>query len=104
MEKGLGRKIVATPSITQLAKDLEKVSCNHLVGREVIEQQIIDLARGKLDSSYCQNWDRCDNGWGKCTPDKKMWLEKIHEMRLDKVLTVAERKVLADLKVDVKIK
>ncbi len=43
------------PSITQLSRQMEKIDCSHLVGREVIEQQIVDLARGKLDASYCQN-------------------------------------------------
>jgi len=104
MEKNFGKKASPTPSIAKLARELEKVTCNHLVGREVIEQQIVDLARGKLDASYCQNWERCDNGWGKCTPDNKQWLEKIHELRMDKVLTSAERKILAQLQVDAKVK
>jgi hypothetical protein len=104
MERDMRKKISSTPSIAKLARDLEKVTCNHLVGREVIEQQIVDLARGKMDASYCQNWERCDNGWGKCTPDNKLWLEKIHELRIDKVLTAAERKILANLKMDARVK
>jgi hypothetical protein len=104
MERDIRKKVSPAPSISKLARDLEKVSCNHLVGREVIEQQIIDLARGKLDASYCQNWDRCDNGWGKCTPDNKEWMGKIRELKIDKVLTATERKILADLQVSAKIK
>lgn len=104
MEKKARRRVSAAPTISKLARDLEKVTCNHLVGREVIEQQIVDLARGKLDKSYCQNWERCDNGWGKCTPDNRLWLEKIRELQADKVLTASEKKILASLRIDAKVK
>ena len=93
------RRRSRAPSITQLARKLERIDCSHLVGREVIEQQIVDLARGKLDASYCQNWDRCGNGWGKCSPDAKAWVEKIRELELHKVLTPAELRVLKNLKI-----
>ncbi len=104
MEKRIRTKAALTPTISQLARDLQKVSCDHLVGRAVIEQQIVDLARGKLDASYCQNWERCENGWGKCTPDTKRWMDSIRKLGVDKVLTAAEKRVLADLKINAKIK
>jgi hypothetical protein len=88
------------PSITQLSQQMEKIDCDHLVGREVIEQQIADLVRGKLDGSYCQNWGRCGNGWGKCTPDTKAWLARIKKLDMNKVLTPAELKVVEKLKMD----
>ena len=93
------RRRSRAPSIVQLSRQLEKIDCSHLVGREVIEQQIVDLARGKLDASYCQNWDRCGNGWGKCSPDPKAWIEKIRDLELYKVLTPAELRVLNNLKI-----
>lgn len=97
-------KAAVAPTIAQLGKDLAKLDCDHLVGRKVLEQQIVDLARGKMDASYCQNWDRCENGWGKCTPDSRRWMEEIRKVGLDKVLTVAEREVLAKLKIDAKVR
>ncbi|MCP3941034.1 MAG: hypothetical protein GY710_06075 [Desulfobacteraceae bacterium] len=87
------------PSISQLSQQMEKIDCSHLVGKQVIEQQIVDLVRGKLDASYCQNWGRCGNGWGKCTPDTKAWIEKIKDLDIYKVLTPAERKVVEKLKI-----
>ena len=93
------RRRSRAPSIVQLSRQLEKIDCSHLVGREVIEQQIVDLARGKIDASYCQNWDRCGNGWGKCSPDPKAWIEKIRDLELYKVLTPAELRVLKNLKI-----
>ncbi len=87
------------PSISQLSKQLEKIDCSHLVGRNVIEQQIVDLARGKLDASYCQNWDRCGNGWGKCTPDTRAWVERIKDLEIYKVLTPAEFEIVKNLKI-----
>jgi hypothetical protein len=86
------------PSIAQLSRQLDKIDCTHLVGREVIEQQIVDLARGKLDNSYCQNWGRCGNGWGKCTPDTRAWMEKIREFDIYKELTPAELRIVKNLK------
>ena len=88
-----------TPSIVQLSRQMEKIDCSHLVGREVIEQQIVDLVRGKLDASYCQNWGRCGNGWGKCTPDTKAWMERVRDLDIYKALTPAELKILKNLKV-----
>jgi len=87
------------PSITQLARQMEKIDCDHMVGREVIEQQIVDLVRGKLDASYCQNWDRCGNGWGKCSPDTRAWVEKIKDLDIYKVLTPVEFKIVQNLKI-----
>ena len=87
------------PSITQLSRQMEKIDCSHLVGREVIEQQIVDLARGKLDASYCQNWDRCGNGWGKCSPDTRAWMERIRDLDIYKALTPAEFKIVKNLKI-----
>ena len=87
------------PSIVQLSRQMEKIDCSHLVGREVIEQQIVDLVRGKLDASYCQNWGRCGNGWGKCTPDTKAWVERVRDFDIYKALTPAELKILKNLKV-----
>ncbi len=91
------------PSITQLSRQMEKLDCYHLVGKEVIEQQIVDLVRGKLDASYCQNWDRCGNGWGKCSPDTRAWIERIRELDIYKVLTPAELKIVENLKTGRKI-
>lgn len=87
------------PSITQLSRRMEKIDCSHLVGREVIEQQIVDLARGKLDASYCQNWGRCGNGWGKCSPDLKAWMERTKDLDIYKALTPAEFKIVKNLKI-----
>ena len=87
------------PSIAQLSRQMEKIDCYHLVGREVIEQQIVDLVRGKLDASYCQNWDRCGNGWGKCSPDTRVWMERIRDIDIYKVLTPAELKIVENLKI-----
>ncbi len=86
------------PSISQLSRQLDKINCSHLVGKEVIEQQIVDLARGKLDASYCQNWERCGNGWGKCTPDNRDWMRQVSKLDLDHVLTPSEIKILRGLK------
>ncbi len=86
------------PSIAQLSRQLDKIDCSHLVGKEVIEQQIVDLARGKLDASYCQNWERCGNGWGKCTPDNREWMRQVSRLDLDHVLTPSEIKILRGLK------
>lgn len=86
------------PSIAQLSKQLDKLDCAHLVGKEVIEQQIVDLARGKTDASYCQNWERCGNGWGKCTPDNKEWIRQISKLDMVSVLTPGEIKILKGLK------
>ncbi len=91
------------PSITQLSRQMKKLDCYHLVGKEVIEQQIVDLVRGKLDASYCQNWDRCGNGWGKCSPDTRAWIERIRELDIYKVLTPAELKIVENLKIGRKI-
>ena len=87
------------PSITQLSRKMEKIDCSHLVGREVIEQQIVDLVRGKLDASYCQNWGRCGNGWGKCSPDTKAWIERIRDLDIYKALTPAEFEIVKNLKI-----
>ena len=87
------------PSISQLSRKMEKIDCSHLVGRKVIEQQIVDLARGKLDASYCQNWGRCGNGWGKCSPDTRVWMERIRDLDIYKALTPAEIKIVENLKI-----
>lgn len=87
-----------TPTIAQLSKQLDKIDCSHLVGKEVIEQQIVDLARGKTDASYCQNWERCGNGWGKCTPDNKDWMRQVSKLDMVSVLTPTEIKILKGLK------
>ncbi|MCK5655309.1 MAG: hypothetical protein KAI03_03320 [Candidatus Aureabacteria bacterium] len=97
------KKIQAkAPSIAQLGQQMKNIDCSHLVGKEVIEQQISDLVRGKLDASYCQNWSRCGNGWGKCSPDSKAWIEKIRKLDLDKVLSPAELKIVKNLKISKK--
>lgn len=89
----------AAPSISQLARKRAKYSCDHLMGREVIEKQIAELAVGRIAKDYCQNWDRCpDNDWGKCSPDVTQWIRKIESSEYRKVFTEAEIKVVSELK------
>lgn len=88
-----------TPKITDLAKQLGKMKCDHLVGRQVIEKAIIDLAMGKMSGDYCQNWDRCtSNDWPKCSPDVKGWVENLQKPEYKKLFSAAELKTIASLK------
>lgn len=90
---------VRRPTITSLGRQLEKIKCDHLMGRAVIEQQISDLAVGAMSRSYCQNWTRCpDNGWGLCTPDTEAWLSKLERLGRPDVFTEAELAVINRLK------
>jgi len=87
------------PSIKQLAKQLDKFQCGHMMGREVIEKQIADLAIGRIAKDYCQNWDRCpDNGWGNCTPDLKEWAFKLGKPDYRNIFSNEEIRIISELK------
>jgi hypothetical protein len=88
------------PSIAALGRQLDRVKCGHLMGREVIEKQISDLALGaSAGRSYCQNWTRCpDNGWGLCTPDAKRWASRLSRGEQAKLFSRAELAVIKKLK------
>ena len=88
-----------TPTITALGKQLKRFKCGHLMGREVIEKQITDLAMGAASRSYCQNWTRCpDNGWGLCTPDARRWVSRLSRGAQAKLFSKAELAVIKGLK------
>ncbi len=94
-----------TPKITDLARQLSKIKCDHLMGREVIEKAIIDLAMGRMDASYCQNWFRCpENGWPECTPDIGGWVKNLQKLEYRKIFSAAELKAIATLKANRRLK
>jgi len=88
------------PSLATLGRQLARAKCDHLMGREVIAKQIEDLAMGRMDASYCQNWDRCPtNNWGKCSPDPKKWVSKLRTEQYKSVFSAAELKAIETLKI-----
>lgn len=88
------------PTILQLNKEKEKFNCSHLIGREVIDKCINDLATAKLTNGYCQNWERCsENGWPQCSPDINNWVTKLKELEFVNIFSKEELEVISNLKI-----
>jgi hypothetical protein len=96
MEKRSG--ISKQPSLVELAKQRDKFNCNHLVGKEVIERCIAELAMGRASSDYCQCWERCSCGWPKCGCIGEKWSEVLKKPEFRGIFTEDELKVISTLK------
>ena len=87
------------PTFKELDVQRSKYKCNHLMGREVIDKVIVELAMGKITKDYCQNWDRCpDNGWGKCTPSMEAWMVNLRKPEYKNIFTAEELEIIQKVK------